>query len=322
MKLSEMRREYESDIIGPLLLQEIRAVCSARARKYPPSIYGLSSEWDEEAVDDLVQDVVVKRLIGERQIDYLFDVARTASDWRALLDRQVRITLARRRVRTVVDNLIDRAKRALRKDDQVITSKFSRWTVYSLRGAHNAYQPLDDQQVRRVAERVRVIPKKAPGLAKRAPSVYAKREFEVLLYVVLHEAPGGITVRDLGRILEYVFTDWIPAVLELSEEIPQPVTGGPDESSHIRELADSIIADLSKEDATIISGRLAGLPDVEIARLLDISRPTLIKRSKTLFDRIRSMAEELDESGQDTLMDHISTAVLERSIGKWNNLIG
>lgn len=312
MSFSQLLQEYEQEVIGPGVLQEVHRACQARARKYPPTIYGLSSSWDKEAIDDLVQDVVAHRLLGESQIDYLFDVARTLKDWRALLDRQVSITLARRRVRTVVDNLLDRAKRALRKNNEVITSKFSRRTVFTLSGSNQPYQPLTDQQIRRIVEIVRVVPRLRPGRAERTPSLYRRKDFEILLYSVLQEAEGGVTVRDLGMIFEEVFTDWLPAVLELNEEGSYGKSQSSEIAVEIQETAKQIIGKMTKEDAIIIHGRLAGLPDVEIARLLDISRPTFIKRRNILFnDVIRPLASDLDEEGQDALMEQIAMATME-----------
>lgn len=314
MKLSQLRREYEREVIGVSLLEEIRRACQSRARKYPPHIYGKSSSWDEDTIEDLVQDVVVKRLLGEHQIDYLFDVARTVSDWRALLDRQVRITLAGRRVRTVVDNLLDRAKKALRRDDRVRSYRFSRWTVYVLHRSRTDYQPLTDQQARRLAEMVRVIPRQPPGQGERAPIVYAKGKLELLLQVVLQEAPGGITVRDLGRILELVFTDWVPAVLELGEEEPPPVIKSPESIYQVKEVAEGIISKMSKEDMVIMYGRLAGLPDVEIAPQINISRPTLIKRRNLLFNHIRKASEGFGEAEREGMIDTIAIAVMKGKI--------
>ena len=314
MKLTLLIEEFEREVIGPNVLQEIRKACHTRARKYPPSIYGGSSTWDEDAVNDLVQDVIVDRLLGENQIYYIFDVSRTIKDWRALLDRQIRITLARRRVRTVVDNMLDRARRVLRRDDKVTVSKFGRWAVFRLVESTQEYQPLTDEQVRSIVEIVRVIPRQSPSRSERAPSVYRKQDFETLLHYVLKEATGGVTVRDLGMVFEKVFTDWVPAVLELSEDVPHRTIDAPDTTLEVREALGKIIAKMTKEDAIIIRGRLAGLPDVEVAGMLDISRPTLIKRRNILFNKvIHPIADDLDEKGQDALIDRVAMAAFEKA---------
>lgn len=310
----ELEREYERELIGPAVLGEVRRVCSVRARRYPPSVYARSGMWDEESMADLVQDVVVERLLGERQIDYLFDVARTVDVWRALLDRQVRIVLARRRVRTVVDNLLDRARRMLEGWESVARSTVYGKAVYSTSGTGQVYEPLDDRRVRRVGELVRVIPRRVPGRGGRAPVVYGGRELEAVLRYVLDAVPGGVSVRDLGRVFEFVLTDWIPAVLEHDEgtaaESPAVVMD-PSEVVVIRAVAAELAAGMSGEEVKIVRGRLAGLPDADVAREIGLSRPTLIKRRRVLFDRLRDAAEGLSEVGRDALVDEMSLLVME-----------
>lgn len=256
--------------------------------------------------------MITHRLLGERQLDYLFDVGRTIETWRALLDRQVRITLARRRVRTVVDNLLDRAKRLLDRDDSIQRSTISKRALYSLRGSGPTYLPLTDEAIRRVVEDVRVVPRQAPGRGERAPSVYSKRNFEALLRTVLRHAPGGVTVRDLGRILELVLTDWVPAVLEHDEGSTAAVIEDPGEVEYAREVARRMVSEWSDEEAGIVHGLLAGLPYIEIARRVSVSRPTVIKRQRVLMDGLRAAAEEFGEIGQKVLIDEVAISVVGR----------
>lgn len=316
MSLSELRREYEQEVIGAAVFAEIQKACASRARRYPPSVYARSHSWDAQAMDDLVQDVITDRLLGQHQLDYLFDVAGTIGDWRALLDRQVRITLARRRVRTVVDNLLDRAKRVLGSCETVERSRVSGQTVYALRGEEKAYRPLGDREVRRVVEWIRVVPRQVPGREARAPAVYSKRNFEVLLRTVLREVPRGITVRDLGRILELVLTDWVPAILEQDEGSASVVVEDPGEAESAREMARHMVSEWSAAEVAIVRGRLAGLTDMEVARQIDVSRPTLIKRRMALLDQIRTAAGDLSEAGQEALVDEMATSVMEREVSR------
>lgn len=314
MSLLELRREYEREVIGTGILAEVGRACAIRARRYPPRVYGRSATWEEDDIKDLVQDVITDRLLGEHQIDYLFDVARTVDAWRALLDRQVRITLARRRVRTVIDNLLDRARRVLRGDNTVERSTVARQTVYSPRTSAAAYRPFTEHQVRRLAEQLRAIPRQPPGRGERAPSVYSKRAFEVLLRSVLREAPGGITVRDLGRTLELVLTDWVPAFLEQDEGSVGGVVEDPGQMQSARQLARQIVSDWSPEELTIAHGWVAGLTHIETARKLGVSRPTLVKRQNALLDQLRQAVADLGEVAQDALVGEVAMSVMEREV--------
>ena len=313
MNLPTLRREYESQVIGPMILSEIRKACSAEARKYPPTIYARTPVWDSEALDDLVQDVATRRLLGERQLAYLFDVARDMASWRALMARQVRIALARRRVRTVVDNLLDRSRTILRRSETIDVSTDFGQEVFRGAGADSPYRPMSGDEIRELAEQARIVPRQIPGRSDRAPPVYAARNLQALLQIIVRGSPRGFTVRDLGQILDLVLTEWIPAVLEHGEGTVGLASADPtpDQLMEVRETAYNIASGLSNDESEILRGRLAGLPDVDVANRLGISRPTLGKRRNALFDRIRTAASDFDSQGQDALMDEIALSSLE-----------
>ena len=110
-----------------------------------------------------------------------------------------------------------------------------------------------------------------------------------------------------------MLTDWVPAVLEQDEGATAASVADPGEVAVIRATAVELAAGMSGEEMTIIRGRLAGLPDVETARQIRVSRPTLIKRRRVLFDQLREAAQDLSETGQQALIDEISLLVMERT---------
>lgn len=315
MTLPELRSEYESRVIGGAILEEVRRACASQARRYPPTVYARSQAWNRDAVEELVQDVVIERLLGEQQLAYLFDVASDLSHWRALLNRQVKITLARRRVRTVVDNLLDRAGRRLARSEGVETGSAAGRRVFRRAGSRRPYRPLTDQEVRHAAEQARLIPRRKPGRGERAPSVYSDESLGTLLGLVLREAPeGGVAVRDLGKIFELILTDWIPAVLELEEAGGGSAADSmePSQIVEVRTTASEIISDLSEVETEALRGFLTGLPYSEVARRIGVSRPTLLKHQRRIRNRIRTAAEGLDEKGQNMLMDEIALSIALR----------
>lgn len=311
MTLRELQCEYRADIIGREVLGEIRRACASVARRYPPLVYARSPAWDSEAIEELVQDVVVERLLGERQLAYLFDVAGSLSDWRALLNRQIKITLARRRVRTVVDNLLARAGRYLTRSEGFETVPGAGHKSFRRVGADEPYRSLNGEELRRVAEYVRVVPRRRPGSGERAPIVYREGALRAVLDVILHHAPGGVSIRDLGRVFELVLTDWVPAVLELDEKGDRATSAdlSPEEAVEVTAIASDIVSGLSLQDAWILRGQLAGLPDIEIARRIGVSRPTLAKRRRALIDRMHSSTEHLGTRSHERLMDEIALSI-------------
>src|SRR5687767_130201 len=112
MSWTSLRDEFTELVVGPLILAEVQRAVDFAVRRYDPVIYADAQNWTQGR-DDLVQDVVTTVLLHERQLDYLFETASDLDGFRALLYRQVRRLLARRRQRTVVDNLLDRIRDAV-----------------------------------------------------------------------------------------------------------------------------------------------------------------------------------------------------------------
>jgi hypothetical protein len=90
-------------------------------RTQPHDFRILTASWDD-AEQDVVQSVVLDLLLAEGQLDYLMATAVEFSDFQNILTFQVRRYLARQRRRTVIDNLLDRAKEVLtvRKYSEVL----------------------------------------------------------------------------------------------------------------------------------------------------------------------------------------------------------
>ena len=102
----EALREEFSQQNGPgkLWLHEIKSIAVRKIRKLrdvPPSTFGLTN-WD---VDELVQIVLVERLLGRNQAAYVYEVAETIEDARKLLSRELNIALDVIRLPNQVDNI-------------------------------------------------------------------------------------------------------------------------------------------------------------------------------------------------------------------------
>ena len=100
--------EYERERIGTGWLETVFAVCSAIAKRYPPDVYNDGLPWDESSLADLAQDVIVERLLGEGQIDYIVARASTLSGARGLIGKHVKQVLAHRVIPNQRDNVASR----------------------------------------------------------------------------------------------------------------------------------------------------------------------------------------------------------------------
>ena len=313
MSLPVLRHEFEAEGIGASILAEIQRACRSQSGRYDPNVYARAHRWGAEEIDELVQDVITIRLLGERQLAYMFDVAAEIGHWRALLVRQVRITLARRRVRTVVDNLLDRARARLSGCGWAESADVAGRAVYRRIGSDRPYRELSDRQIRELAEQVRIVPRRTPEQGDRAPRVYSGRALDAVVRIVFEGTPGGVTVGDLSGIFEVVLTDWVPRILEFTDTGMQGREADltPEELTEVRDVAGGIVSALSHGDEDILRGRLAGLPDIDIAAQLGISRPTLIRRREALFERLRGAATDLSQDTREALLNEIVLLLVE-----------
>ena len=75
MTFEDLRREYADDRIGEGIYKIVRDLASRIGRRYPESIYNSGMAWDNQSFDDLCQEVITNQLLGQKQIDYIFEQA-------------------------------------------------------------------------------------------------------------------------------------------------------------------------------------------------------------------------------------------------------
>jgi hypothetical protein len=304
MAWSDIRHEYESERIGRLILDEaVRAVARA-TRHYDPVVYGRSSHW-ADAVDDVVQDLVVGMLLGEGQLDYMMSVSRDLDGFRALMGLQVRRLLARTRVRTVIDNLLERSRAILRERPFEVHVAPDRPELYALSGSQ-ARLPSDDE-VWRAARAAALVPRVGIGRSERAPLVYSEESLRILLGGVARDLGCRFDLSHLDSILRLVLTDFLPSFLEIGEEAPEVRSGArsTEEETVVRQAADGILKGLGPEQQRLLVDKLSGVPDVEMARERGVSRPTLAKRKSAIFEVLEVHLRDLDRAHQVAVFDEI-----------------
>lgn len=311
MSLDRLRREYQAEGIGPLIYAEVVAIVRSAVGRYDPVVYGRAASWDRGAIDDLVQEVVVGRLLGEGQLDYVFLQAQDLDHLRALLVLQVRRTLLRTRTRTVVDNLLDRAK-LLAQDSpfEFRVAPGSRW-AFRLGGA-----PDQDVSGRsflgEAARAVQPFPRVPHMSGERAPIVYTNETLTLVMRTVAQVAGGWVSVKDLDEILRNVLTPWIPSVLEQAEGDHQSDSKpSPADELLARHASDRIVDALDEDRRTILRMKLIDASDAEVAVALGISRPTVANRKHEVFDRIRQELEDVPVELHDLALDWLFMRLAE-----------
>jgi hypothetical protein len=117
MSLEALRNEFEAEHVGPQIYGAIRRLVAATARRYRPDVYAEHAapdgRWTPDLIEDLVQSFFADALLGQSQLRYALDAAHDLPSFERIIVAQVRRHLRHRRRRTVIDNLLERARALL-----------------------------------------------------------------------------------------------------------------------------------------------------------------------------------------------------------------
>jgi len=305
MTLRDLRAEFEAETIGVQWLEEVRSMCQRIVVSYSVETYAHGVSWDSE-LDDLVQDVVTERLLGERQAHYLMAASSTLPDFRRLLGRQIRLTLAHRRRRTVLDQLLARARLILSSEPfQKVQSNPDAWTLAAAQVTDRAATP---SELRFAAERVRLIPVVRGRGLKRASTVYTTANLENLLRLVVESLATPLRISDLDRILELLLTPFLPSILD-REGSPQGDPSSaltPDEEHELNVAVRTMLAGLDAQDRLLLAAKLSGVSDADVAAALQVSRPTAAHRKQVLLERLEPLLGALPDPLRTIAVDRLS----------------
>lgn len=286
--LEALTAEHAAERLGPLWLAEI-AKAATIVKRYNPRIYAQTSVWDESALNDLVQDVV-ERMLVKSQVEYICDVANDFRHARALIYRQVKMTLADRRQRTSIDNLFDRAKKRLAEPPFEVTS--AKPPTWGFTGPDVAPKGSSQRLVTALAALPRL-----PGLGNdRASAIWTKETLEDAL-VLICRTLGTVGEADLTKVFHDSLTVYATSevVVDDAGREDRAIELDPADLAEASEALDRLMAALTREEVTVLAGKWIGDSDGDIAVRLNISRPTVAKHKEAAFAKVR---DELASSKQ------------------------
>lgn len=305
--LAAIRHEFSTDGIGPLMLAEVRDLARQIAPRYNASVYSEIGNW-RHGLDDLVQDVVADSLLRDQQAQYLVAASATIDDFRRLLARQVRRCLARRRVRTVIDNLLDRARPML---DGVPFVRGERhlYPTFTLAGALKEERAATFRELRSAAAAVRRLPQAGPSNRDRAPVVFTGPQLHAVLVRIAEVVPVAFTIGELDRVLRLTLPHLLPGVLDPSD--PHEHHDG------VRVVDDDLVASsvaellrrLTDEHLFAAASKLAGASDIEVATRLGVSRRTATNRKLAAFVVIEEVLFPLSPWERRASLDRLRPAL-------------
>lgn len=302
MSFEDLRAEYTTERIGRLIYAEVERVVRTLTRRYDPRQYGFTEDWADSR-EDVVQGIVAEMLLGEGQLDYIFAQATSIEDFRRLLFYQSKRYLARRRLKTVIANLVKRAKAIL--SDAPFEPIGREGVQFQLQALVKERRSPTEAELRLVARIVAPIPRVIFKVHERAPIVYTQENLAALLKLVAGELPCTFSLRDLDEIFGLLLTDWVPGFLEGDdEEQAAPGDLSPEEEAEVREAYEAVMAEIEEAEQPIFRAAIARRPDRELAAELGVSRPTVIARRQRLLERLQPILVGLD--------DHLQSEVIGR----------
>jgi hypothetical protein len=310
MTLKDLRDEYEGpQKLGPSILSEIKSAAKRVSRTYPPAKYARGFEWNDDAVEELVQDVTVSRLLDGGQLDYMMAHAVDIQHFRALIDRQVRQELAARRIRTVIDNLLDRSREVLDRmpfAPAEATSKLGRGPSYRLASREVERRPPTSDELRIAAAVVRPLPRLRDSVSDRASIVYTNETLNAALMLLAETLPCSFSIRDVDKIFSEVLTSWLPSFLSQEEgDLFASTQPGPEDLVILRETTAKILAKWTGRELHHFRLLMSGCSFDEVARNLSISRPTEVKYRAELLHALELALADLPETLQKSVLANL-----------------
>jgi len=264
------------------------------------------SSW-REGHEDLVQEVVLKVLLEERQLDYLMTTARTINDFRSLLRRQVERRLARRRRRTVIDNLLDRCRQILLGEEYTTIRRGSR-TFYQPNSKRVEERAPTAEELRQASIRITAVPRIPYRESDRAPQVYSSVNLAILLRLVGASLPTWFEIRDLDRMLHDVLTGWVPSLLGRDDAVhyQADTSLNPEEELVAKSITEQLYEALTPEQRVILVRKVEGSSDTELAQELGVSRPTAAGRKDDVLQVLEGGLHDLPTNLQSEIVDRVT----------------
>lgn len=315
MTWADISGEYERERIGPLILQAVRDAVDRAVKRYPPGIYSAGyGTWDSEAREDLVQEVVLKKLLEEHQLEYAMSMA-GPDDFNRLLTHQVRRQLASRRQRSIIDNILDRCRPLLAASPFALAGSGTS-ASFRLIGHDVEERDPTEEEIRSASLRVAIVPRLRDPDADRASMVYSEENLKVLLLLIAESLPSSFKISHLDRILRKVLTSWLPSLLPTLDDEAMEITdtsAAPiDATAVVSASIESLVKRMTDEQSRLLGLKMAGASDGDIAKELGLSRPTVAKRKVEVLTLLSTEMADLAADQQVAAIDLLGMHLARR----------
>lgn len=307
-----LRDEAQTDV-GIEWLSLGRALAARVVRSYDPNVYSDTKAWTDQSIEDVASEFVADQLIRDGQAAWMVLRSDSVEDIERMSVRLIKRVLARRRQQTVIDRLLTRSRSILNSAPFVHDGE-RRERRWALTSDHFSDALPGPGQLRKAAQAIRGAPVVVQKRPTRSPKVYTDANLEAVLRAVAIELDGPFRLSDLDSIFTLVLTGWLPTILErgvmTSSEVMTTVS--PEEEVLVTTSLTAALAAMDDDDRTIMRMKLANESDELLAAELRVSRPTVAKRKKAVWDRLRSEIDSLSPAAQALFLERLAIEVLPR----------
>jgi len=323
--VARLYEEFDLDVIGKNFVELLEdEVVPKVVTRYPNvAIYNNRLPWDVDSQRDLVQEVVETQLLGANQLEFVFHedgrFDPNTAGIRRRLTHVVNRTLfeRRRRLGLIEDRLVERCRKIA--DSPPFMRVALAGQEYLLLDGVTASprEPRSDPELFKLAnlDSVRSVPRLTDSGDSKQSMGYNSTHLKFVLNALLEEA-RIISTADLRRIFAEIFAALRPStLLDLEDRMDNLY-----QDDHPRMAPDpmlernlsELVEQLSADQRQILLGKFHRISDADLARALDLSRPTIQRYREQATERVQATVASLDDQERDAAYELLIRMIDER----------
>lgn len=270
--LDALRREHDAIGIGPELMRLLERVVKATAPGFPADVYARESKWTDQALEDVLQGWVEKRLVGRGDLGRMLVEAGSLRSLKGILSCSLKQYMINESGKGSAFRLVQRTKKLLYAKDGPFRSQPSPptrksrdlWFVgeavvgpscLNLSALVQIAHELDDDDLRVVHY--------APDAQKASP-ILRKPQLLRFLEYLLTRSEGALTVPVIGKVLVQRF-NLVPPQQEDLDTAARRASGGDSTAPQAMDamMARNALARLSPTQRGVVKALEASSGDVK-----------------------------------------------------------
>lgn len=314
--LESLRREHAEVGIGPQLDDLLRRIVRATAPGYPPTEYSRAKIWNQEALEDVLQDWVSERLFGRRDLDVILSTAASLPVLRRALGTSLSQMIINQRVKSSALNLFKRSRRTLQANPQFVspsggTSPADQlWTLGTSLSSSASEQTIEalTNIAWELSDEVLEVVRYGPLSLKSSP-ILRDEGLQHLLSYVLGRADGALTLGQIVDVMKRRFNLVLPVDAELHDQLAS-TNLTPLQSVELEDLATSVLARMGEQRARVLKTFAKYEGDVvHTANGLGLNEVEVLATIREIMTAVAEYAESFEEAK--SVYDRLSELVSE-----------